>query len=46
MVTDTAFCRNPNYHRTSDTWDTLDYERMGKVIQSVYGAVLALTEND
>ena len=36
MVTDTAFLRNPHYHRASDTFETLDYRRMAKVVQSVY----------
>ena len=36
MVTDTAFYRNRHYHRTSDTFETLDYRRMAKVVQSVY----------
>jgi hypothetical protein len=31
MVTDTAYNRNPNYHRASDTPDTLDYDRMARV---------------
>jgi len=31
MVTDTAYNRNPHYHRASDTPDTLDYERMARV---------------
>lgn len=31
MITDTAFNRNPNYHRPSDTPDTLDYERMARL---------------
>jgi len=31
MVTDTAYNRNPNYHRPSDTPDTLDYDRMARV---------------
>jgi hypothetical protein len=29
--TDTAFHRNPNYHRPTDTADTLDYEFMTEV---------------
>ena len=37
MVTDTAFYRNPHYHQAGDTADTLDYERMAKVIQGVFG---------
>ncbi len=36
MVTDTAFFRNPNYHRSSDTADTLDYNRMSKVVDGLY----------
>ena len=36
MVTDTAFLRNPNYHEATDTPDTLDYERMAKVIDGLY----------
>jgi Zn-dependent M28 family amino/carboxypeptidase len=31
MVTDTAFFRNPHYHKPSDKPDTLDYPRMSKV---------------
>ncbi|MEM7166210.1 MAG: M28 family peptidase [Planctomycetota bacterium] len=32
MVTDTAFFRNNNYHTLHDTPDTLDYERMARVV--------------
>lgn len=38
MVTDTAFLRNPNYHTRGDTADTLDYERMARVVDGVYSA--------
>ena len=31
MITDTAFLRNPNYHRRSDRASTLDWEFMRKV---------------
>ncbi|MBS2036546.1 M28 family peptidase [bacterium] len=31
MVTDTAPFRNPNYHQSTDTFDTLDYDRMALV---------------
>jgi Zn-dependent M28 family amino/carboxypeptidase len=31
MVTDTAYNRNPHYHRASDTPDKLDYERLARV---------------
>ena len=36
MVTDTAYLRNANYHKASDTWQTLDYRRMAQVVQAVY----------
>lgn len=42
MVTDTALFRNPHYHTPTDTWDTLDYERMAKVVRGVQCAVEAL----
>ncbi|HLL81445.1 MAG TPA: M28 family peptidase [Longimicrobium sp.] len=42
MLTDTAFFRNPRYHTEDDTPDTLDYARMAKVVQGVFGAVEAL----
>ena len=31
MITDTAFLRNPHYHRASDTADTLDYAFLSQV---------------
>lgn len=42
MVTDTAFARNPNYHQPTDTFDTLDYERMGLVVDGIERAVIGL----
>jgi hypothetical protein len=39
MVTDTAFYRNPHYHASTDTPETLDYERMAKVVAGLAGAV-------
>ncbi len=35
MVTDTALFRNRNYHMPSDNPDTLDYERMARVVQGL-----------
>jgi len=37
MVTDTSFLRNPNYHKATDTLDTLDFNRMAQVVDGVYG---------
>jgi hypothetical protein len=39
MVTDTAYERNPNYHTARDTADTLDYDRMARVVDGVAGFV-------
>jgi Zn-dependent M28 family amino/carboxypeptidase len=39
MITDTANFRNPNYHRPSDTLDTLDYNFMGDVAAAIVAAV-------
>ncbi len=39
MITDTAFYRNRNYHRTTDTADTLDYAKMAEVVKGLYWAV-------
>ena len=36
MVTDTAFFRNPNYHRPSDRPETLDYRRMALTVDGLY----------
>jgi Zn-dependent M28 family amino/carboxypeptidase len=42
MITDTAFYRNKAYHKANDTWDRLDYEKMGQVVQGVYSAMVQL----
>jgi len=42
MLTDTAFYRNPNYHATGDTPDTLDYHRMAKLVDQIDSAVMYL----
>lgn len=36
MVTDTAFFRNPNYHRPKDRPETLDYRRMALAVEGLY----------
>lgn len=40
MVTDTAFLRNKAYHTRQDTADTLDYRRMGQVVDAVRAVVV------
>jgi Zn-dependent M28 family amino/carboxypeptidase len=39
MVTDTAFYRNPHYHAPTDLPETLDYERMAKVVEGLIAAI-------
>lgn len=40
MVTDTSFMRNPHYHQSTDTWDTLDYARMAQVVRMLAAVAL------
>ena len=42
MLTDTADFRNPHYHRSTDTLDTLNLEFMEKVARAVIAAVIRL----
>lgn len=42
MINDTSFLRNPHYHQKTDTINTLDFPRMARVVDGVYGALLAL----
>ncbi|MCG8337950.1 MAG: M28 family peptidase [Proteobacteria bacterium] len=44
MITDTAFFRNPHYHKKTDTIETLDFEKMKEVIKGVYWGVLELSK--
>ena len=39
MLTDTAFLRNPHYHRASDTSATLDFEFMAMVTEATAAAI-------
>lgn len=42
MITDTAFLRNPHYHRPSDAAGTLDYQFMAHVVDAVVETVAEL----
>lgn len=42
MITDTAFLRNPNYHRRGDRAATIDYARLAAAVEGLAAAVLAL----
>jgi hypothetical protein len=43
MLTDTALFRNPNYHRHTDTVETLDFEAMASITENLVSACLAFT---
>jgi hypothetical protein len=40
MITDTAFFRNHNYHRKTDTIDSLDFDKMSEVVKGVCWSLL------
>ncbi len=40
LISDTKFYRNKNYHYDIDTYETLDYFRMGKVVDMVYKSII------
>jgi Zn-dependent M28 family amino/carboxypeptidase len=44
MLTDTAFLRNPHYHRATDTAATLDFAFMAMVTEATAGAVARLAD--
>ena len=42
FFTDTADFRSPHYHGATDTWDTLDYDRLAQVPVGLYHIILAI----
>jgi Zn-dependent M28 family amino/carboxypeptidase len=42
MITDTAFYRNPHYHRPSDRPETLDFPRMAECVRGLHRAIAEL----
>lgn len=46
MVTDTATYRNKNYHKATDTPDTLDYEKMARVVSGLVPVIEALCDTE
>ncbi|MBU4376222.1 MAG: M28 family peptidase [Candidatus Omnitrophica bacterium] len=44
MITDTAFYRNPNYHNSTDTHETLDYASLAEVLKGLRGVLIELTK--
>ncbi|MBI5534717.1 MAG: M28 family peptidase [Deltaproteobacteria bacterium] len=45
MVTDTAFYRNTNYHKSTDTQEKLDFGKMELVVVGVHAAVKELASS-
>ncbi len=45
MVTDTSNYRNPNYHRQQDTFDTLNYDAMTRVVRGLTASIESLANN-
>ncbi len=44
MITDTAFYRNKNYHKPTDTMEKLDFSRMAQVVDALYVSCLKLAQ--
>ena len=44
MVTDTALFRNPHYHTASDRPETLDYDRLARVVDGLTAMIRALSK--
>lgn len=40
MITDSAFLRNRNYHKKTDTPETLNFLYMSRTVEGIYGALL------
>lgn len=43
MLTDTALFRNPNYHKRTDTVETLDFQAMASITENLVSAMQALS---
>ena len=46
MVTDTAVFRNPHYHKSTDTAEKIDYERLADVVSGLVAVVERLANPD
>jgi len=42
FLSDTGEFRNKNYHMATDTWDTLDYDRLAEVPVGLYHVILTM----
>jgi hypothetical protein len=39
MISDTAYYRNPHYHKGTDTFEKLDYEKMAELTRALAGMI-------
>lgn len=46
MVTNTAFYRNKNYHQTTDKMESLNIDKMSKVINAIYDALTNMDKSE
>ena len=46
MINDTSFLRNPNYHESTDTIDTLDFAKMTAVVNAAYRAITHMNHDE
>ena len=46
MITDTANFRNPNYHKNSDTLDTLDLDFATKVVKATLATIVTTANTE
>jgi len=44
MVTDTAPFRNPHYHQPSDTIDTIQFDKLARVVDYLYPVIAKLAQ--
>ena len=44
MITDTALFRNPYYHTTQDQLDTLNFEKMTRVVHGLHFVIKDLSQ--
>ena len=46
MITDTAYFRYPHYHRTTDTPDKVDIEKLARITHGVTRVVRDMARSD
>lgn len=44
MITDTAFLRNPHYHKQTDTYEKLDYQSMAHLVETFSSVIQVMAQ--